>query len=431
MVLAAPFCRALTRKPNEKGARMKRNKHSQQRSAWMSTRNKEAGTMGHEEDTTSSTAKTKRSEEKDDTAQRFSSNDDESSKRMKLVVDSEPGVDEVLKTTTTTTTTTDRNKSSTSIGAGGNNAAAVTVSPPPSLPPAPIVHLVRDRFPTSAGRSEELDRIAKMKDFVPPPAGTRLAVHWDILLSEDQEDNDEDNDQAIAAAGAAAPVVEPPTPPPAKQKTVTSRWWKATLLPHDGRQMLVSLSGFAVAKTKTTIIDDDDVVLADVRVLEYDALPELGYEESSREDVIFYGPTRLIQCNDLGETEGEEKEKDAPPPVATTLLEYKICSDAEDETMDAENDMNAEAAIDPAETYVVCRRNSTDIEDLVNETLTASLAKVMDRFQLLPASEQLQLAERIGMKKQRLVTLLREHVEQHGVVSEQDMRTLLTQAMAE
>jgi hypothetical protein len=409
--------------------------------------------MSHEEEEDStSMAKTKRSEE-DDLAKRGNNNDDEysmkertsqeqskttTSKRMKLVVeDNESGGGVEGSTTTTTTTTTDRNSSSSSsTGTGGNNTAVAAVSP---LPPAPIEWLVLDRFLTSsaaAGSGEDLDRnIAMMRSFVPPPTGTRLAVHWDILLNvEDQEDED-------AVVGAALPLS------PAKQKTVTSRWWKATLLPHDGRQMLVSLSGNQdQARTTPTTSDDnnnnnnnDDVVLADVRVLEYDAMPELGYDTPSRENVIFYGPNFLIQCNgatnadhDDGDHQEKEEEKDNAPPVDITLLEYKIWSN-NDDAEEEDNDMDAEAAamIDPAETYVVCRRNSTDIEDLVNETLTASLQKVMDRFQLLPASEQLQLAERIGIKKQRLVTLLRDHVEQHGVVSEQDMRTLLTQAMAE
>jgi hypothetical protein len=370
--------------------------------------------MGHEEEDSTSTGETKRSDEEDDLAKRGSKDDEYSqetrTKRTKLGEDAQ-GVD-VSKTTTT-----DARNSST--GTGGNNAAVVVSPPPPLSPSAPMVHLVLDRFPNSAGRSEELDRNhAMMRDFVPPPAGTRLAVHWDIVLDMEVPED--------AAAGAA------PVEPPASQKTV-SRWWKATLLPHDGRQMLVSIGGNK-DQAKTTPTDDDDVVLADVRVLEYDALPELGYDAPSREDVIFYGSTLLIQYDggtNADDGDNQEKEEDAPP-ADITLLEYKIWSndDAEEEN-NAVTAEDAAAMMDPAETYLVCRRNSTDIEDLVNETLTASLAMVMDRFQLLPAANQLQLAEKIGIKKQRLVSLLREHVEQHGVVSEQDMRILLAQVMAE
>jgi hypothetical protein len=244
----------------------------------------------------------------------------------------------------------------------------------------------------------------------PPPDGSRLAVHWDITLVDD------DDDIAGAADHAAdeAAVVSSSS----NGTTTYSFWWKATLLPHDGRLLLSTTSASTAA----------------IRVLEYDALPAWGYPERSREDVILVNSKFLLRYDNEEDVDDIKKIVFSATSVVNeeVALEYKVLSsddndDPDQVLLEAFGEDNDVDDIDDA--FVVCR-DEADIESLVNDTLSASFQNVAQKFQQMPASVQAVVAENIAKKKDRLVQLLRQHVQQHRIVSEQDMRTLLAQAIA-
>lgn len=125
-------------------------------------------------------------------------------------------------------------------------------------------------------------------------------------------------------------------------------WWGATLLPFDGRT-------------------EDSVA---IRTLHYDVCPELGFSETSDEDVIFLGQDLLVS------------------PDSTTQLTYR---------REGEED--------------VYWLTEDDMDDQLNEILMGALAKNQAAWRNLPAAQQAMIAEKIKTKKDELLKVLKSRKE--------------------
>jgi hypothetical protein len=193
-------------------------------------------------------------------------------------------------------------------------------------------------------------------------AGDRIEVLWQIGGGGSVDNDDDDgNEESVAV--------------------VVDHWWGATLLPFDGQ---------------TT---EDSVA---IRVLEYDALPEHGFPDKSKEDVIFMGSDMLID------------------PDSQNELQYRMVA--------VDNDDEGSSAI--------ISLTENDIEGLVNAVLEKAMAKVSGKFTNLPRSQQANFADLIAKKKEKLVGLLvaqsRKTTESTGKpLSARDMQELLAKAVAD
>jgi hypothetical protein len=164
--------------------------------------------------------------------------------------------------------------------------------------------------------------------------GDRIEVQWDVLL---------DNVSTI-------------------------RWWGATLLEFDGR-------------TKEGVA---------IRTIEYDPFPEGGFDESSKEDVIFIGRDQLITF-----------------PSEETL-DYRLLESA----VWIDNDK---------------------IEEMIDGILGGTMQKLSSRFNSLSAAQQSFVAEKVARQKQQLLELIHEHIatnKARGVnrsISAEDITSLFAQ----
>lgn len=149
-----------------------------------------------------------------------------------------------------------------------------------------------------------------------------------------------------------------------------THWWGATLLAHDGR----SHDGVAI------------------RVLEYDTFDDGGFAEKSQEDVIFIGKDVLVNFP------SEEQ------------LPYKVMAEDDSE---------------------VFFSSVEEVEGIIDNILAAALEKASAGFQALPRSRQAAIADTISRKKEKLVSLIREHLADHTVLTEQNVRDLMAQTVAD
>jgi hypothetical protein len=153
-----------------------------------------------------------------------------------------------------------------------------------------------------------------------------------------------------------------------------TRWWGATLLEHDGRT-------------------EDGVA---IRILDYDPFPEGGFPESSKEEVIFMGRDVLINYASQEESS------------------YRLLTDDNSEVVWVGNE---------------------GIEDLVDTILTSAMQKTASNFNALPRAQQALFAEKVAEKKEKLVQLLKNHMEENRVagvnrvLTARDAQSLLARMM--
>jgi hypothetical protein len=147
----------------------------------------------------------------------------------------------------------------------------------------------------------------------------------------------------------------------------TIRWWGATLLEFDGR-------------TKEGVA---------IRTIEYDPFPEGGFDESSKEDVIFIGRDQLITF-----------------PSEETL-DYRL-----------------EAAV-----WI----DDDKIEEMIDGILGGTMQKLSSRFNALSPAQQSFVAEKVARQKGQLLELIHEHIaanKTRGVnrpISAEDITSLFAQ----
>jgi len=122
-----------------------------------------------------------------------------------------------------------------------------------------------------------------------------------------------------------------------------------------------------------------------VRTLKYDPYPEGGFPEYSSEDVIFLSSNMLAD------------------PETRDYLNYRKAGSEEEYELDS-------------------------VECTVNSILEAALSKNKAAWNTMSAAQQADIASKIALKKQKLVSLLQE---QTGVVTSQGMQAILAKTMSE
>lgn len=157
-----------------------------------------------------------------------------------------------------------------------------------------------------------------------------------------------------------------------------TRWWGATLLAFDGR-------------TEESVA---------IRTLDYDPYPEGGFPERSREDVIFLGRDALAKFT---------AEEDA---VCLEPLRFRREGDVEEEG-------------------TVWVDSEERLEQIVNETLMGALQKNAQAWGGLSSAQQALIADKIAQKKQRLIDLLSQRCQSHGVITPSDMQEILRETVEE
>ncbi|KAG7365050.1 hypothetical protein IV203_038253 [Nitzschia inconspicua] len=162
--------------------------------------------------------------------------------------------------------------------------------------------------------------------------GDRLEVQWEIHNVNDDKEEDDDEDGTVEQDLNSTSL---------SSKTV---WWKATLLEHDGR---------------TT----DSVA---IRTLLYDARPDLGFPEPSKEDVVFLGHDLLVSPHD-----------------DSIQLKYK-----RDGLTEAENQL------------LVCKDNQLD--EQLNQIVMGTLQKNEKLWRAMPAAAQAAIAEKMRKMKEKM-----------------------------
>jgi hypothetical protein len=214
--------------------------------------------------------------------------------------------------------------------------------------------------PAKRSRHEDEDRevegeVLDLATTLGLKVGDRFEVEWEIT----QDDSEESGDDAAAAADTNADT---------KEETVTTRWWGATLLEHNGRT-------------------EDSVA---VRVLDYDPYPEGGFPEHSPEEVIFLGRDILIDPNTHEE------------------MHYR-----------------REGDDDSSAVYL----GREGVEEVVNESLANAMQKNSKSWNGLSRAQQASIADIIAQKKEKLLELLLS--QPNGVVTTSEMHAIIAKTMAE
>lgn len=173
--------------------------------------------------------------------------------------------------------------------------------------------------------------------------GDRIEVQWEIHNDDDDDDSE--------------------------TKTTKTVWWNATLLEHDGR---------------TT----DSVA---IRSLLYDARPDLGFPEPSKEDVVFLGHDLLVSPHD-----------DA------VQLKYKREGLTEEENQ-----------------LLVC--NDDQLDDQLNQIVMGTLEKNRQAWKAMPPAAQAAIAEKMQKMKEKMKEKLRA-LGPHVVITSETIQQLLAQS---
>jgi hypothetical protein len=153
--------------------------------------------------------------------------------------------------------------------------------------------------------------------------GDRLEVQWEIHNDDDINDEDDDDNN---------------------NNNTRTVWWKATLLKHDGR---------------TT----DSVA---IRTLLYDARPDLGFPEPSKEDVVFLGADLLVSPHD-----------------ESVQLQYK-----REGLTEAENQL------------WLC--NDHQLDEQLNQIVMGTLQKNERVWKAMPAAAQAAIADKMRRMKDKM-----------------------------
>jgi hypothetical protein len=180
--------------------------------------------------------------------------------------------------------------------------------------------------------------------------GDRIEVQWEIQFDEEDDENVETIQEDTTT-------------------TTTTVWWKATLLEHDGR---------------TT----DSVA---IRSLLYDARPDLGFPEMSKEDVVFMGHDLLVSPHD-----------------ESVQLKYKREGLTEEENQ-----------------LVVC--SDDQLDEQLNQIVMGTLQRNQHVWKVMPAAAQAVIAEKMQTMKERMKEKLRALGPQVVITSE-TIRQLIAQS---
>jgi hypothetical protein len=152
-------------------------------------------------------------------------------------------------------------------------------------------------------------------------------------------------------------------------------WWKSTLLEHDGR---------------TT----DSVA---IRTLLYEARPDLGFPEPSREDVVFLGRDVLATSTN---TNAENWDAD---PDSVNQMPYRRYNKNRKNSDNGDDD-GTEDNVDADEVFYY---SEDQLEEQLNSLLMGAFQKNQTAWNSMPAAQQAMIAEMIQKKKEELKEILR------------------------
>jgi hypothetical protein len=195
-------------------------------------------------------------------------------------------------------------------------------------------------------------------------AGDRIEVQWEIHDDNDSNDNNNNNNN------------DDDDDDDNTDNNVKTVWWKATLNEHDGRTA-------------------DNVA---IRSLHYDPRPDLGFPESSTEDVIFLGHDVLMMPTDPEQTQ----------------LHYK-----REGLTEEENDI-----------YAVCQ-NEAQLEEQLNQVVMDVLRRNSARWESITPSQRAVIADQMSKMKNKLKTKLTSIMESKSgrVVTSETINEILTQQL--
>uniref|UniRef100_A0A7S4AH32 Uncharacterized protein n=1 Tax=Pseudo-nitzschia australis TaxID=44445 RepID=A0A7S4AH32_9STRA len=207
--------------------------------------------------------------------------------------------------------------------------------------------------------------------------GARIEVQWEIHNDTTEETEDENDGKKITTAATentATSGDDAASPSPNETATTVSiHWWKAELLEYDGR---------------TT----DSVA---VRSLLYEARPDLGFPEPSREDVVFLGKDVLVASTDVDSGDWENN------PDAVRQMPYRRVNGEE-----------------------VFYYNDDQLDEQLNDLLMGAFQKNQRAWKAMPAAQQAIIAEKIQQKKEQLKQVLQAEAK-HKVITSETIKDIL------
>lgn len=223
--------------------------------------------------------------------------------------------------------------------------------------------------PTTGGAAATLKgttpstEILDLAETVGLKAGDEIEVQWEIHATDNRTDDDENGKQKTDESNEGA-----------DEPNVSVHWWKATLMEYDG---------------KTT----DSVA---VRSLLYEARPDLGFPEPSKEDVVFLGNDVLVTSTDVDSGEWERN------PDNVRQMPYR--------------------RIQGQEVYSL---NDDELDAQLNSMLMGAFQKNQAVWNAIPAAQKAVIAEQIQQKKEKLKKALQES--KHRVITSETIKDILAQ----
>lgn len=248
------------------------------------------------------------------------------------------------------------------------------VSPKPSSTDNPIPSVVQECATSSSTASFSSPKIVEeavvdiTKDINLLP-GARVEVRWDV------HHEDLINSKVVLRSH--------------------TRWWGASLMPHDGRHHVLK-------EERNEGGDVMDKVTVPLRVLNYDPFPSGGFDKCSLECVCFL-TDHLVLNIDSSEQAYWRKEGDSwNPPVN---MEEK------NETL-VTNPLSAISAVDDDDISVESSSREGALRVILDTVLKTALSKsgVMTKMNNLPASQRCHVAEKIASAKEKLTQKLMEQL---------------------
>jgi len=289
------------------------------------------------------------------------SNSKSDSKRPKVDVEESSNTSDTKAVVTPTSTSSDTKEAPTTTTAA---AAAATTDTKPAA--------------AASASPQEPTEILDLAETLGLKAGTEIEVQWEI---HNVNKNDA-KPQSSTTTSSSGSTTEPFNSNENNNNNITLHWWKAKLLPHDGR---------------TT----DSV---SIRTLHYEARPDLGFPEPSKEDVVFLGRDVLVTS-----TNSNASEWDSDPDSVNQMPYRRVDASASDE---------------------VFFYNEDQLEEQLNTLLMGAFSRNQQAWNALPAAQKAVIAEQINKKKKELAKILREKAKENNnqIITPEAIQEILAKA---
>lgn len=318
------------------------------------------------------------------TLKRNSDEIETSNKRPKVILDDSNSSD-AAAVAASTDDTTEKNASETKTVVTPTSAAEAGTATTTTKAAAK-----KDSVPSTSTPSDKNAETLDIAETLGLKPGSVIEVQWEIQNETNSDENEQqqqnqqttnDDQNNQAEEGAAAPAAG------SDNNSASLHWWKATLLEHDGR---------------TT----DSVA---IRTLQYEARPDLGFPEPSKEDIVFLGKEVLITS-----TDSSFANWDTNPEGVNQMPYRRVRSNKDDET-------------DGAYADEVFFYTDDQLDEQLNSLLMEAFKKNQAAFNSIPAAQQAVIAEAIQKKKEELKEILRTEAK-NKVVTAETIKDILARA---